>query len=309
MAVPQTKRVKVVRSGEAPALWTGCRRRPRRAAGRHHAPGRARAVGLDPRAGRPARQRGPRTRHQGDPAGSRGHGHRRRSPTRVEVLEVDDAISFASDVHALLRQRGHRTGAVLPDRVRARRRGGRRRPRPAMTDARDPGRLEEFLAGASVDDAVAALRPDYRAAPHRRRRPHPARRRERQARNCSPAPRPSRPSSWPTRRWRSSRMSRRGGRRTGRSAPSHNAPATASKRSCAVPASGLPRVNRAHRHLQRHQRHPPGPARWRGPRPVRRPAPARPRHRRRGVRHHRRRRRRSSSTPSRVRSSGATTRA
>ena len=32
-----------------------------------------------------------------------------------------------------------------------------------MTDARDPGRLEEFLAGALVDGAVAALRPDYRA--------------------------------------------------------------------------------------------------------------------------------------------------
>ena len=41
---------------------------------------------------------------------------------QTEVLEVGDAISFASDVAALLRQRGHRTGPVLPDRVRARRR-------------------------------------------------------------------------------------------------------------------------------------------------------------------------------------------
>lgn len=32
-----------------------------------------------------------------------------------------------------------------------------------MTDARDPRPLEEFLAGAKVDGAVAALRPDYRA--------------------------------------------------------------------------------------------------------------------------------------------------
>lgn len=32
-----------------------------------------------------------------------------------------------------------------------------------MTDARDPRRLEEFLAGARVDGAVAAPRPDYRA--------------------------------------------------------------------------------------------------------------------------------------------------
>ena len=83
VAVPQTKPVKVIRDGEAPALWTG--------------EGGGRGVllagtappdilelwdwTLAPR--RPARQRGPRARHQGDPAGPRGHGHRRPSATRA----------------------------------------------------------------------------------------------------------------------------------------------------------------------------------------------------------------------------------
>ena len=108
----------------------------------------------------------------------------------------------------------------------------------------DAGMLEEFLAGAWVDAAVFALRPDYRAvllavdglvpAPGDQdsdtllaggggRRPRGAQR-------------PGRP--------RICRTWRPGGRPTGRSGPSRSAPATAWRRCCAARASGLPRVNR-----------------------------------------------------------------
>ena len=61
---------------------------------------------------------------------------------------------------ALLRQSGHRSrrGSPWPSSSRAWGPDARRRlPMP------DLGMLEEFLAGASVDAAVFALRPDYRA--------------------------------------------------------------------------------------------------------------------------------------------------
>ena len=103
----------------------------------------------------------------------------------------------------------------------------------------DTGMLEDFLAGACVDAAVFALRPDYRVlllavdgivpgpgdqdsdALLQGRRPPPARR--------SAAGRRSSCRTW-----------RRGGRRTGRSGPSRSAPATAWRRCCAGPGPGCP---------------------------------------------------------------------
>ena len=84
----------------------------------------------------------------------------------------------------------------------------------------DAGMLEEFLAGACVDAAVFALRPDYRALLLA------AEAAAREALSSGPAEQ--------LRTWR------RGGRPTGRSAPSRNAPATAWRRSCAVRRPGCP---------------------------------------------------------------------
>ena len=89
----------------------------------------------------------------------------------------------------------------------------------------------------------------------------------------------------------SSRTWRRGGRPTGRSAPSRNAPATAWRRCCAAPRAGLPRVNRLtdlYNAVSVLHQLPLGGedlSRYGGA------ATADPRHRRRAVRHHRRRRR------------------
>ena len=114
-----------------------------------------------------------------------------------------------------------------------------------MTDAAARPTSRSSSPARSVDDAVAALRPDYRAlliavdglAPAARATTHSeallVRAESRRA-----------ASSCRTPRSRSCRTSRRGARPTGRSAPSRNAPATASKRSCAAPSAGLPRVNR-----------------------------------------------------------------
>ena len=103
----------------------------------------------------------------------------------------------------------------------------------------DAGMLEEFLAGACVDAAVFALRPDYRVlllavdgiVPGPGDQDSDAlllaaEAAAREALSSEPAEQ--------LRTWR------RGGRPTGRSGPSRNAPATAWRRYCAGRRPGCP---------------------------------------------------------------------
>ena len=124
VAVPQTKRVRVVRSGEAPALWTGS--------------GGGRGVLLAGTTPPDVLELWDWTLAPGDRHDSEAHVRGTKEILQVREGMVTVQVADQSEVlecwrrhlvrqrrHSLLRQRGHRTGAFLPDRVRARRRGGR----------------------------------------------------------------------------------------------------------------------------------------------------------------------------------------
>ena len=299
-------RCKVTRHGEGAVLWTRRGRRARRPGGRHGAAGCGRAVGLDPRL-------------RGTSTSAR--------PTRTgtkELLQVQEGTITLEVGDQSVDPRRRRCGRV-PRRRAARYANPRRRSRrgsPWRCSSRasasatselgrssmaDVGALEEFLAGARVDDAVFALRPDYRALLLAVDGLVPGRERRRQRGHCSRRPRP--------------RPARRCGDR-----PVEQLPHVAAWREAYRAFGAKPQRTRnsleallrrarvrsaprepAHRPLQRGLGAAPAPARRRGPHPLRRLAAAGPRHRRRSPSTPSPTATRCSSTPTAARWCGATT--
>ena len=233
-------RATAAQAGEGHPPWRG--RRPveqrvrwaRGAGGRHRTAGRGRAVGLDPGPGRPARERGPHAGHQGARAGPAGHDHGRgRGPVGHPRCRRRGRVPRRRG--ARLRQSGHAAGEVLPGRLRAGRGVGSPGRRPPMPDARHargvPRRRLRSTPRCSRCGPTTApcWWPSTGSSPARATR---------RATRCSRRRRPPPARRSDAGRWSSSRTWPHGGRRTGRSAPNRNAPATAWRRSCAVRRPG-----------------------------------------------------------------------